>query len=946
MKHNLHSKGLYKKSSKLVATLIVFASIFTNANAAINDLTKECENCFSAELVTFEEDSNCVTVELEINASAICSSALSHLTIEVPCGSISNVTNSGGWKIENPSNDPTTGITGFKIDNIHGFGEDNNAGTFNIGYTVCLDDAQCITKIKEGIKLAYKAGNCIFYEEIKIADQLSAIISKGDVTCYEGNNGFASIEIVEGVAPFTFLWNTESSSQSIDGLHSGEYFVSVTDSTGATIELSTTILQPEFPINITKDISFPSCGQNDGAIKLSVSGGTEPYIYSWNDGSSSDSLVNLNDGTFTIQVTDSMGCSKYETIALSAETDIAISLKPNYLECFQEGEGTVESKVAGGQQPYAYLWSNDETSENLSQVNSGSYSLTVTDSNGCTATSTTYVGIKKMSLSTAVTNPSCFGYDDGKISITDVRYGNEPYNYLWNTGDTSSSLNDISSGRYQVTVTDAYGCTINRTINLADRRQLELSYSISRSDCSSDSTEVELYLSATGGTPNFIYYKDETEVSIPVTLWSEGTSSYTVIDAFGCEASQEISINSVNSDFSVSADIDHPACGGNLTGNAQLITSGGTAPYVFSWSDGYTGKERNNIQPGIYQIEAVDSDGCSATTEAVIDSVSNVSASIIPPTLVKCESDNNMLYSNSSGADTYTWEFIGNDTWYIETSSKNELVYHAGIGAVTVTYSVLNAEGCFASDTIQLNCTNEDDGSGGNNPGDSIPNIVFADDCFFSEISKITPIGDNCYQFEMMVYTNGHCEHELSHLSVGLDNATVNWLENSRDWKMEMNSTDPKTGIYGFKIDDISGFGQNGYDRFKITFEACFYNNEIPDYFPETITVAYKSANAYTLQLVNIKMQQNLKAGLTISVFPNPFKDIAQLTIVTESNTNVNIEVYDISGNKVESVYNGELKSEIKYTFKITGGDSKERILFYKVISDEDTVQGKLLKTK
>ena len=894
-------------------------------------------------MLAFEENDNCIQIELQISAFS-CAHALSHFSVEVPCGEITEVTNSEGWKVETPNTDPATGISGFKIDDIEGFGEDGAEGVFTVKYTVCAENENCLEIIKEGFSVAYKAATCVFYEDIEFPSSFSAKLITQDVSCHNGNNGSIDVEIEGGTAPYTYLWSNGSTAERLYGLKSGSYSVEITDSTGTVITLDTFLTQPESGISTDKNITNPTCGQNDGSIELTITGGTAPYTVSWNNGKTDTTLPDLYAGEYSVQILDANGCSKRETIVLKEESDLNVKLTPNFLECYQQGEGEVTSQVTGGQEPYTYLWSNGDTTANISRVNSGSYNLTVTDAKGCTSKASTYVGIKKMSLSTLVVNPTCFGGDDGQVGVADVNYGNEPYSYLWNNGDTTSTLTDVSSGSYRVTVTDDYGCVATRTINLADRPEIVINHSLKRSDCSSENIEVEIDLQITGGTSSHTIYLNREEIMLPLTVTEVGTYTFTVIDGLGCEKTKSITVETVNSNIELTADIAQPACDGEPTGHVELMATGGTAPYVFHWSDGYVGAIRDNVEPGNYIVEGSDNNGCSASLDVVVDSADVVSAKISDISDFDCNTSNNMVIAGSEGAHTYTWDIIDNDTYYIESEDMDQMTFYAGTGSARIVYSVLSTEGCFASDTITVQCSEDGGNDNGDDDDDNFPtDSIIGSGCFYSAIDQITPVGDNCYKFKLWVYTNGECAHELSHLDVGLDNGTVSWASNSGGWQMEKNITDPTTGVYGLKVDDISGFGQNGEDKFSVEFEVCYDN---ADYFPEEIVIAYKAANGYTLEKIDIYENKESASVLNAWFYPNPFKGQGNLSVNASADTHVDIRVYDVYGNQAEVVYVGDIKANIEYTFEITGGESSERILFYRIKSNEGMEQGKILKIK
>ncbi|TLX73083.1 hypothetical protein E9993_16625 [Labilibacter sediminis] len=942
---------------KEFVVLLFFASaIFSFSNYSFaQSLTleasgKDCVNCFSSEIINSERVGNCLEIELQVIADNTCSSALSHLSVQIPCGIVSDISNSEGWKIANPSKDTTTGIYGFKIDDISGFGEDKVAGVFTVSFTICSDDEACLVDYENYLKLAYKAGECVFYEEITNEGEISASLVKSDVSCFGGNNGSLVVEVEGGVEPYSYVWSTGSLQSQISGLSAGEYSVVVTDSTGQQVQLDAQISQPLSAIEINAVVNQSSCGASDGSIQLDVTGGSGDYIYSWSNGASEATVIDLPAGNYSVQVTDSLDCSVSKSFNVTEDSDINITLTPNFLECHQEGQGEIISQVEGGVEPYSYLWSNQDTTKALSNVNSGGYALKVTDANGCSAKATTYIGLQRLSVITSVVNPTCYGESDGEISVIDVRYGTEPYKYLWNNGDTTQTITGIESGRYKVTVTDANGCQVIRTVNLAGRQALNFNYSISSRDCSS-SDSAEINVEGSGGMPPYTYYINGEEVIFPLMTDRAGNYDITMKDALGCEMNKTITINELTSDIVVNTNVAQPACDGANTGAAEVLVSGGQEPYRFVWSDGIVQQNRNDLLSGEYIVEVVDINGCSESVSVLIDLVASVEASIVAPSAeLTCESSGNILNANSSGANTFTWEILNNDTWIIENSVIDQLSYTVGSGDALIVYSVMNEEGCLASDTLLLTCINGDSSEGEDDEHENPTDPVFDNDCMegcmYAEVVKVTPIENGCYQIQMQVNTSGDCKNELSHLNIGLDYGTVNWVKNSGNWPVEMNATDPKSDLYGFKIDEINNFGQSGSDQFTIDFEVCFNHPSQIDYFPIDIPMVFKAATDYCTQEVAMFTNSVSKGGIEASVFPNPFKDNLNITLVSQSNTEVEVAIYDIYGNKIERIYKGEVLADLKYTFAFEGPENIQRFFFYKILSKDNILQGKILRIK
>ncbi|HLP95073.1 MAG TPA: SprB repeat-containing protein, partial [Saprospiraceae bacterium] len=269
-----------------------------------------------------------------------------------------------------------------------------------------------------------------------------------------------------------------------------------------------------------------SCnGNTDGAIDLTVSGGRPAFTYDWsNDGpddpdNDTQDLSSLAAGTYTVTITDNIGCTTTVTATIS-EPD-AISITENSItgaSCNGGSDGAIDINVTGGTPGYTYDWSNnglqdpDTDPQDISGLSAGTYTVTVTDAQGCIATNSFSVpGASSLSLTiTGITNVSCNGGSNGAIDLA-VTGGTPGYTYDWsNNGlqDPDSDpqdLSGLSAGTYTVTVTDANGCssTISATVNQPSALNLSIT-SVTDVSCNGGSNGA-IDLAVTGGSPGYTY---------------------------------------------------------------------------------------------------------------------------------------------------------------------------------------------------------------------------------------------------------------------------------------------------------------------------------------------------------------------------------------------------------------------------------------------------------
>ncbi len=889
----------------------------------------DCDECFSTELISYTEEDNYLTIELEINGNN-CNHALSHFTVEIPCGTVTDASNSEGWPMEINSTDATTNIHGLKVDDITDFAEDGNTDSFTLTYTVFAEDDECLNRLKyEAFKIAYKAGTCISTDDFILENnKLNATISAKHNSCAGDNEGQIDVEIINGTAPFSFQWSNGAITEDLDNLTSGTYSVTITDANNEQLILEAVITEPN-AITSNAQIVHAHCGLSDGAIEVSISGGQKPYSYQWNTDETYASISNLSGGNYTLTVTDNIGCVKVFSYSIIDQTDLTASISTNVIECHEDGNGSLTVDVQGGTAPYTYLWDNGETTASISGLSSGSYNVNITDANGCTISKTGYVVVEKISVNSVVTEPTCFGASDGKITLN-ISNGTEPYETLWNTSDTSMEITSLSEGWYWVDITDAMGCETRKYVKVKEPKEISLSATVSRSSCNEADSAIVVGITASGGTaPYEIYHKDQL-IDTEITIYETGYYEFTAIDAISCSVTQSIFIDRPDTGLDISVFITQPTCNNSL-GSANITINGGSEPYAVSWSDGATTLNRNDLNAGNYLIEIEDAIGCQFSESISIDAILIPSVKINTPTTPLCGSSGNILSASTTNATHYKWVLSDQtNSWQVQSESADQITYTAGQGEAIASLTVESADGCKATDTVLLGCQADDS----TNPDDG--NIDDCNNACFDIIGvDVVQLDDDCYRYRAMVTTTAACIHDLSHLTIAVNNGDVGDVYNSSGWKVEKNMTDPTTGLYGFKIDDIEGFGSTNAS-FDLEFDIC-YNNDQPIY---EFDIAYKAGLCISTDQLLFKPTNTLKA----EHYPNPFIDKTTIEFTVPSSGHAELNIYNINGELQECLFKGNVDANVLYQFDFNP-KSKSGIYFYRLICNDEIISGKVVQT-
>ena len=303
--------------------------------------------------------------------------------------------------------------------------------------------------------------------ELKEPDELKIDFNKVDVSCFKGNDGSIDVNPTGGVAPYTYSWSDFGNGKLRTDLVSGKYTVTVTDSNNCEksveIELKSA---PQF--NITSDVSPITCfGANDGSIKLTIDGGKAPVSLEWaDDPQAGTTRSNLKSGVYSVLLKDSSGCEINEIYTITEPAKLQLSaIKSDALDCDDPNSGSIDLQVIGGNPPFTYVWSNGDTTEDLSDVSANNYSVIVTDSKGCTVEKTFSI-VRPFELKIDLTSNLrvvCETRDVYLVNKVTIEGGVFPYTVKWSSGDVSGSNGEIMEtnveGSYSVEVTDNNGCT-------------------------------------------------------------------------------------------------------------------------------------------------------------------------------------------------------------------------------------------------------------------------------------------------------------------------------------------------------------------------------------------------------------------------------------------------------------------------------------------------------
>lgn len=529
----------------------------------------------------------------------------------------------------------------------------------------------------------------------------SAIVSSTthtDVSCHGADDATASLTVSGGTSPYTFFWSNFLATQNVTGLHGGLYFVVITDANGCERRDSALIAEPlalQFDSVLTKDISCYNA--NDGAIDVYVSGGTLPYTYNWSDNSHADSLASLQNGTYNVTVVDAHNCTVTTSVTIINPSVITTNFISQNPLCTGDANGSIDLIPTGGLPGYDFIWSNGDTTEDISGLVGGVYTVTITDSKGCTVTgSKTIVDPAGFSVSGIKKNITCHDYNNGSV-LTSAYGGTPPYTYYW--VDSTSGLNisngpfvdNLAGGNYYVTTTDANGCSAIGNYPLANPPLLTSHIDITDATCFGTSTG-SIKAVVLGGVRPYHYLWNNFAVDSFVQGVAAGHYVVQVIDTNGCFLYDSTNVNEPI-EIIATGITTNVVCYGDSTGGVTLTVSGGVPGYTFAWSNGTANQNLTVVTAGTYNVITTDTNGCSKTNSFTLTQGVKIIPSLATLNPI-CHggSTGSITAIVSGGVQPYSY------AWSNAQSSVAIGALHAGSYSLTVT----DAANCSVSDSATL----------------------------------------------------------------------------------------------------------------------------------------------------------------------------------------------------------------------------------------------------
>uniref|UniRef100_UPI00163B3534 beta strand repeat-containing protein n=1 Tax=Croceivirga lutea TaxID=1775167 RepID=UPI00163B3534 len=615
-----------------------------------------------------------------------------------------------------------------------------------------------------------------------------------------------SVDVVNGEGPYTFeivtpaviaATTTTGNTATFDALVPDSYLFRVTDANGCFYEESLTIA-PVTPLSVVGNlISNVTCfDDTDGEVSFTVSDFSTAYNYSVsgpqsfsgnNEANATISFANLDDGTYTITVTDvDTNCTDTASVTVNRPT-AQLTLTASETQPTCSASGSVVLSATGGWGSNTFTLTNPDTTpfgsngsgtfSNLSQT--GTYTASVTDANGCTVTTTFDINPAVAPTLEIIPNDSCFDSAAGLTLTANVISGGDGnFEYSFNGGafQTNNVFNSLAAGTYTIAVRDGNNCSDTATITINP----ELGVTATASNITACGTDTSIDITGTGGDGNLVYAvvadgatptTGDFAAASTVTVNASGDYDVYVRDNNGasnfCEASFDISI-AQDAPLAMSISDSQILCSGDNNGAITITASGGEAPYTYSNNGGgsfQTSNVFNNLGAGNFNLVVRDANGCTVSEIRSLTEPQTLSASAAVTELAECNPGvgAEVRITNALGGTApYEYSFDGGSSY-----GSNSIEY---LLPGNHTLAIRDANNC----TFFMNITVEPE------PVEPVYSTSISYDCDGEGVVTVnTPDTNFDYTYELNgVLNTPNTSNVFNDVPVGNHNITINYISN------------------------------------------------------------------------------------------------------------------------------------------------------------------------
>ena len=529
-----------------------------------------------------------------------------------------------------------------------------------------------------------------------------------NASCNGQSNGSFSANGNGGATPYQYALGSGpwQSGATFNGLAAGAYTVKVKDNLGCIATNTVSIGQPSAIEFTSTNHADATCGNSDGSILVSASGGSGSIQYQIGSGSfqSSGSFTGLAAGSYTITAKDGNNCTRSIIVSVDNTSAPALSFSHTDVSCFGKNDGSITLSASGGTGSHQFSINGGNTYQStgsFSNLAAGTYQVQVKDAAGCTDAAVLTIKTPNLiRFNNTVMAARCYGSSDGEIHLSEVSggIGKPSFSINGNTYQSSPDFTGLRAGTYTIYVKDIASCIVTGSAVIGRPSDISTAIAITNASCNGSNNGVIL-ATASGGTPGYVY-------SLSGGSWQSsgrfetGAGSYQVMvmDNNGCRDTANAVVGQP-SIIAATASSTNSTCG-NSNGSILATASGGSGSgYQFSL-DGSTWNSSglfSNLSAGTYYVLVKDGAGCQIIQDATVKDANGPNITGISKTNVTCNggTDGSITVNSTSGGTGTLLFSIDGSNWYSSGKFTN-------LTAGTYTVSVKDANGCIGNAAAQV----------------------------------------------------------------------------------------------------------------------------------------------------------------------------------------------------------------------------------------------------
>ncbi len=555
-----------------------------------------------------------------------------------------------------------------------------------------------------------------------------------------GTNGSATAQASNGTSPYDYVWtgasgtlqttNNITTSNTLSGLASGTYTITVNDNNNCTATTTVVLTNAAAPtVTITAQTNVQCFGASTGSATATAASGSSPYDYVWTGASGTlqttnnittpNTLNGLAAGTYTVTVTDNNNCVATQTVTITQPaTALTVTMTASVDASCGSSNGSATAQASNGTSPYDYVWTGAsgtlQTTNNaagadvLGSLAAGTYTVTVTDANNCAASTTVVInnsGGPSLSIS-AQTNITCNGGNNGSATVS-ASGGVSPYDYVWAnaSGTIQSDLNipgpsissGLTAGTYTVSVTDNNNCLSTQLVTITEPAAITSAMTSTPAGCTANGTATA---TPAGGTSPYTYaWSPLGGTGSTASSLASGTYTVTITDNALCTHTDTITVGNTGGGLTSTATSTSVSCNGGNNGTATVTPTSGTGPYTYAWSpSGGNNATAISLTAGTYTCTFTDANSCVATQTVT---VTEPSAFSITPAQIDV-----LCSGASTGSATVTVAGGTTPYTYAWTPSGGTANTATGLAAGTYTCTIQDVALCSATQVFTITDVN------------------------------------------------------------------------------------------------------------------------------------------------------------------------------------------------------------------------------------------------